>query len=473
MNSEQLQALESTARAICDQTRYPYSCPKWLRPLLHVFRLRDINRAAAQTLEALTAEIARQSARIRELEAIVATPSPSCVFKPRILLDVTCTNRDDNRTGIQRVVRNLARECVRLSSPETEILPVKLDSGHLRRADDFLAKLGLPTPPPTVEACLVPRPSDILVILDGGWSLRDQYDQVMSQVRAHGGIVLGIIYDLIPLNMPHLVPPAGSLDFRRWLDLLLTHCSGFICISQTVAGEVQEFLNGLIARYPTVPPVVHFHLGGSPEDLIAATSRADQASKRIKDLRKGGQTLFVMVGSLEKRKGHDHALDALDLLWAESADVVLVLVGSGTWTPSPVANRIRHHPMSGKGLHWLTGCDDAELHELYATADALLFASLAEGFGLPLVEAAQAGLPIICSDIPIFREVCGSHATFYPSGDGPALAETIRAWLRQKTEGRVISSRGMPYLTWRESAEQLLDAINRVTGSAHQPATST
>jgi len=89
----------------------------------------------------------------------------------------------------------------------------------------------------------------------------------------------------------------------------------------------------------------------------------------------------------------------------------------------------------------------------------LIAASEGEGFGLPLIEAAQHKLPIIARDIPVFREVAGEHA-FYFRGDKPAiLAETLRNWLDLFSVGQHPRSDDMPWLTWRQSAQQLLEKI--------------
>ena len=65
---------------------------------------------------------------------------------------------------------------------------------------------------------------------------------------------------------------------------------------------------------------------------------------------------------------------------------------------------------------------EAHLSWLYANADVFVFPSLAEGFGLPLLEAMAAGTPTICSDLPVLREVAGDAAAFFPSGASGALA---------------------------------------------------
>ena len=102
---------------------------------------------------------------------------------------------------------------------------------------------------------------------------------------------------------------------------------------------------------------------------------------------------------------------------------------------------------------------------------ALLAASYAEGFGLPLIEAARQGRPIIARDIPVFHEVAGDFAFYFPNTDSAALAESLRQWLQLHAEGKAPRSADMPTLTWAQSTRRLLKMILGNNGyTIHQPA---
>jgi glycosyltransferase involved in cell wall biosynthesis len=168
---------------------------------------------------------------------------------------------------------------------------------------------------------------------------------------------------------------------------------------------------------------------------------------------------FLMVGTLEPRKAHVQALAAFDLLWQGGADVTLVIVGKEGWLAGPLAAALRAHPQLGKKLFWLQGISDQMLTAVYGRAAALLAASVGEGFGLPLIEAAQHGLPVIARNLPVFREVAGAHA-FYFDGTAPAqLAAALEDWLQLFRQGLAPQSAAMPWLTWSQSAHQLADVI--------------
>ena len=102
---------------------------------------------------------------------------------------------------------------------------------------------------------------------------------------------------------------------------------------------------------------------------------------------------------------------------------------------------------------------DADVLHLYERAEGLLFISKGEGFGLPLVEAAHHGTPIICSDIPVFREIAGEFATYVSREDASSLAADLELWWEAKLRGEVADTTKMPRLTWEQSAADLLSVV--------------
>jgi glycosyltransferase involved in cell wall biosynthesis len=139
----------------------------------------------------------------------------------------------------------------------------------------------------------------------------------------------------------------------------------------------------------------------------------------------------------------------------------LVIVGKQGWMVEKVADRMRGHAQANKRLHWLAHATDADLNALYDGCSALLGVSLDEGFGLPLIEAAKHALPILARDIPVFREIAGEHAVWFSGTGAEDLACAVEAWIDQWTLGNVPTTANMPWPTWEQSAEQLLNAVLR------------
>jgi hypothetical protein len=102
---------------------------------------------------------------------------------------------------------------------------------------------------------------------------------------------------------------------------------------------------------------------------------------------------------------------------------------------------------------------DAMLDRLYAGAHVLIAASLGEGFGLPLVEAARNALPIVARDLPVFREVAGEHAYYFSGASADDLGGALKQWLELHRQARHPRSEGLPLLTWAQGTDELLEVV--------------
>ncbi len=268
-----------------------------------------------------------------------------------------------------------------------------------------------------------------------------------------------VVYDLLPIKQPQMFIGGARPWFEQWLASAASVADGLLCISRAVADEVLEWLDAHPAPNRGKLQVGYFHLGAdldaqAPADAVSA---AESAALEQLALRPA----LLMVGTLEPRKMHAQALDALELLWQGGADVGLVIVGKQGWLADALAERLRGHPELGRRLFWLERASDAALLRLYAGCSALLAASSGEGFGLPLIEAAQHALPVIARDIPVFREVAGEHAFYFSADDAPALAAALRQWLALAAQGSAPASGGMAWMTWEQSTRQLVELIEQ------------
>jgi glycosyltransferase involved in cell wall biosynthesis len=168
---------------------------------------------------------------------------------------------------------------------------------------------------------------------------------------------------------------------------------------------------------------------------------------------------FLMVSTLEPRKGHAQTLRAFDRLWQEGHEVLLVLVGKKGWKVDELVLSIEQHPMLNQNLFWLQGVSDEYLTQIYQSSTCLIAASEGEGFGLPLIEAAHHKIPIIARDLPVFKEVAQNHAYYFSTRKSENLAFAVKEWLELFENKSYPRSDGMPCLNWNQSAEQLMKRI--------------
>lgn len=378
-------------------------------------------------------------------------------FGPRqLLVDVSELVQRDSKSGIQRVVRNVLVALLNEPPPGYRVEPVYESGGQYWYARRFACDvLGL-TDPHLEDSLLETFSGDRYLGLDLLPHIVPQNAALYTAFRNRGVEVFFVVYDLLPLLRPDVFVPEADVNFRRWLEAVTSVADGVVCISRAVSDELANWLT-------ENPPVRHgplkidyFHLGA--DIRVTAAAMQDETHAALDAM--AATPSILMVGTLEPRKGHVQALDAFELLWDRGVQANLVIVGKQGWMMEALVERLRAHPESGKRLFWLEGASDALLLRIYGAASALLAASEGEGFGLPLIEAAQHKLPIIARDLPVFAEVAGEHA-FYFNGKRPAdLADRLAAWLALHADRAAPSSAEMPWLTWAASAAQLMQVIN-------------
>ena len=258
-----------------------------------------------------------------------------------------------------------------------------------------------------------PQAGDLLLGVDnsGQRLVEAEAAGLFADYRNRGVAVYFMVYDLLPLRLPQCFPPGSKESHERWLRALLK-MDGALCISQTVADDLRDWVQAI--RSIAISPVPYrlVSLGRRHGQRCTHPWPTEDAVRNLAAI--AARPSFLMVGTIEPRKGHAHVLDAFDRLWSRGLDVNLVIVGAEGWRhlrpnmrriiPQIIA-RLRSHPEWGRRLFWVNRASDEYLEKIYATSSCLIAAAEGEGFGLPLIEAARHGLPIIARDIPVFREV--------------------------------------------------------------------
>jgi glycosyltransferase involved in cell wall biosynthesis len=379
----------------------------------------------------------------------------------KLLVDVTELVRFDAKSGIQRVVRSILLALHHDTPPGYELCPIYYDGFRYLHAKSFMAVL-------TQQPKKVQRASfdevaefnqdDIYLGLDLNPGLTVKLQATYQHWRALGLQVYFVVYDILLVERPDWAPAEAADGLKAWLEAVSQVSSGLLCISESVANEVNVWLEKNPPKRHHVhhhvrhhlPSISSFHLGADVESSAPSLGMQSEATSVLKTLK--SRPSFLTVGTLEPRKGHRQTLAAFELLWAQNKDVNLVFVGKKGWMVDDLSTLINNHAELGKRLFWLDGISDEYLGHIYAASTCLLSASEGEGFGLPLIEAAKQHIPVLARDLPVFREVAGNHA-FYFKGLAPQdLATSVLEWLDLHQKGNAPDSRNIPVLTWHQSA---------------------
>jgi glycosyltransferase involved in cell wall biosynthesis len=403
--------------------------------------------------------------------AVGLAHAPDPLSPRQLLVDVSAIVHHDLKTGIERVVRTQLLELLKLRQQGVRVEPVYLSTQgnrwHYRYARSYALKLLGASAPTLHDVPIDLQEGDIFYSADYSPAAVCEAARagIYTQMRRAGVSISFLIHDLLPVLRPEFFPSNSAEIHAKWLRCIAVHADRLLCISSAVASETREWLSGQAAEL-RLPKIAVLHHGADIDYPEPAPSDPALSANMIATL--AARPSFLMVGTIEPRKGHPQAIEAFEQLWAEGVDVNLVIVGREGWKPLPESERrtipkivstMKHHPEAGQRLLWLQGVDDGLLGSIYRASACLLAPSEGEGFGLPLIEAARYGLPILARALPVFMEVAGEHATYFDGMDPAVLADAVRAWLRQRADSGVPASSSIPAQTWRDNVKQLLNIL--------------
>lgn len=235
------------------------------------------------------------------------------------------------------------------------------------------------------------------------------------------------VHDLIPLTHPEYCRPGESEKHLRRMNALVSLGVG-------VVGNSRETLNALAAFS------VRHASSKTPLGLVAPLGVEHRST--VNEKRRAVPFLtrpyFVMLGTIEGRKNHLLILN----LWADFARRLgpacpqLIVIGQRGWECEQVVDILERCEAIRGHVIELSRCDDETLGAYLRNAQALLFPSFAEGYGLPLVEALACGTPVIASDLTVFRELARNIPDYLSPIDGLGWMHAIEEYARKNSAAR-------------------------------------
>jgi glycosyltransferase involved in cell wall biosynthesis len=312
-------------------------------------------------------------------------------------------------TGVGRYIRNLTSELAQIDEKNTYVI--------------FLTQKGY-------DAYVPPNSRWQKRLVDVHWhTLKEQIVLPFIFGREHLDI-LHVPYFSIPILYPKRLVvtihdltilhnrtgqattlPMWMYEMRRLgyyciLSIGLKRSSAIFAVSETTKKDIEDNFQinskNIIVTYE-----------GVENKLLKPQVHTEQAIEEIKNTVKSGSYL-LSVGNAYPHKNLTMLLEVFDQLTRVKGNekLQLVFVGKEDHFTKKLKERVRllH---SADSIVFFGEATDDELTALYRNARALVFPSIAEGFGLPAIEAMAYGCPVICSDIPIFHEILGDRATYF------------------------------------------------------------
>jgi glycosyltransferase involved in cell wall biosynthesis len=252
-----------------------------------------------------------------------------------------------------------------------------------------------------------------------------------------------LIHDLIPITHPQYCRDGEAARHEQRMETALRSARGLIFNSAATERDLAQFAS---KRGIVMPPSVIA--------LLGIHAKAASASAVPNE-----HTHFVMIGTIEARKNHLLALQAWREIVARLGDHApkLLIIGQRGWEAAE-AIAILDDPGALKGhVHEIMGCDDVRMGKLLTGANATLMPSFVEGFGLPVVEALREGVPVIASDLPVFREIAGEIPTYLNPHDRAAWVKAIIEYTGNGAERKrqLNAARGYKAPNWADHFDRV------------------
>ena len=243
--------------------------------------------------------------------------------------------------------------------------------------------------------------------------------------------------------------PVSTHGMRWAVRVAVAGADELISISDAAAGDVAAVLGVPRDRITAIP------LGPGRS---AERSETTEAARERHGLGRG--RIVLCVAAKRSHKNQQLLIEALGCL---PGDVVLALVGHDEGYGRELSETAARAGVSDR-VRLLEGVPDGELEALWEAAACAAFPTIAEGFGLPVLEAMRRGVPVACSDIPVLREVAGGAARFFDPADADAAAAAIAACLRDPEAGARGRDRASGF-TWERCAAETFAVYERAAGA--------
>lgn len=369
----------------------------------------------------------------------------------RPVIDVDTSGRSDYQSGIHRVVRETVSRWARVHDVELAIwddtytVMRSAAPREVGRVTRFGAEFLAGVDDAAYEQELIVPWSTVVVLPDV--PLGGPAEALAGIAECSGSTLTAIGYDLIPITSAETRPIHDPAAAGEWL-VPLKSARRIAGISSSATAEFRGFANMLAAQGLTGPVVEEIRLPApkSP-DWVVPAERVSRERPRI-----------VLSGTREPHKNHDAVLYAAERLWSEGLDFELRLVGGNGWTDAHIRDTLARLKASGKPIIDRGRVTEEELWDELSHADAVVFLSLHEGYGLPVVEALGVGTPVLTTAYGSQGEIArdGGCLTADPR-DAESIVDAMRRLVsdRELRESLANAARQRPDISWDHYAAQL------------------
>ena len=257
-----------------------------------------------------------------------------------------------------------------------------------------------------------------------------------------------MVYDILPYTNPRWFPVKNYKKiYLEWINIILKLNIVFT-ISNTVKKKIIK--NFTLKKTNHIIPI---KLGGD----------FNKSQKKKIYIKKSKEMKFLMVGTIEPRKGHSEIIKSFNILLDNcSQDVRLDIVGNLGWNYDKTLSLFNNSKYKNKKIFFHHAVNDKALSEFYLKSDAIIIASYDEGFGLPIAEAMHKNKKVIARNIDVFREVGKNKIFYFPKKIKPKqLAKFFINWIKKYGNNEVNYGK-MKFTNWTDTTKKIQKELKKI-----------
>ncbi len=346
--------------------------------------------------------------------------------------------------GIQRVTDKISKYIFQKKG-DYEVVPVYANEkfGYLRaiRYESSLKNILIS------EEYLNPisfSEGDIFLGLSSEFRAIPLMREYLDEMKENGVKVLFFLHDILPITNRNWFLYEIYKSYYNWINEVVRY-DGVICNSSYTLESFKKWIDNSNYNIKENFTFEYTHLGSDLNEV-----------EEYKKIKKNGLN-FLMIGTVEPRKGYSEALKAFTKLIEKNQNIRLTIVGKYGWLMNEFMFEINENKFFNKNIFWYKDLNDKELEEIIYESDCLISTSYDEGFGIPTIECAQKGVSLILRNIKIYREIFREdEAIFFDD-----LEKSILMWIElfNKNQHPICNRK---FNTWSEVSDKIYEILLKI-----------
>lgn len=265
---------------------------------------------------------------------------------------------------------------------------------------------------------------------------------------------LAIVHDLIPLYMPELFTKEHKLRFRIFTDICKHQAHEVVAVSEATKRDVMKYMK---------IDEKHIHVVYEAANSTFTTERNEESIKETMERYNIDSKYVLCLSTVEPRKNMLRTIKAYEqCILKNNLPYKLVIVGGSGWNNGEIYDYVQQSEDLKKHVIFTGYVSNQDVANIYSNASLFIYASLCEGFGLPILEAMQCGIPVITSNISSMPEVAGDACELIDPYNMEQLQESITKILSDPNLQKRMVEKGIRQakkFSWEKCAKEILDII--------------